>query len=106
MTDSNEGILVLGQNGSWPIRPPTSPFGVYLNRQKVAIPKLLPAELFIAAMFKGFARKMPGVAVKSKTAITHPTTFSSRELGQLKQAMHDGWRRSWGRDGARFRRIP
>ncbi len=90
-----DGFLVLGAKRLL-ADPRSDPLQVRLNGRRVTIPKLLAAELFISSMFKGLARKLLGVARKRQTAITHPITFSSREVGQLKQAVHDGWRRSWG----------
>ncbi|MCY2989649.1 MAG: hypothetical protein NTY19_17495, partial [Planctomycetota bacterium] len=94
--DATSGELVLGAKRLLADPRQDEKLTMQLEGHTFQISKRLPAELFIASMFKGFAKKTLGVASKSMTAITHPITFSSREIGQLRQAVHDGWRRSWG----------
>lgn len=60
----------------------------------VSIPKQQPAEFFISQLIRRFHQKK--LKHLSKLAITYPTTFSSREVAQLKESVYFAWVRSLG----------
>jgi hypothetical protein len=75
---------------------------VWLGGQKMAFAKRLPAELFISGMFRAFHEEK--LCVPRQIAITCPTTFSSWEIEQLREAVVQGWRRSLGATVRRYDR--
>ena len=67
---------------------------VWIGNRKCEIPRTLPAELFITGMLRTFqSRKL---ARPTRIAVTCPTTFSDREIHQLKEVVYHAWRRANG----------
>jgi hypothetical protein len=90
--------------------PPAAPTGredngflpVNIEGHKHYISKRLPAELFITAVLKQLCqqeRRYPG-----QLAITHPSTYSSREAEVLRETVYHAWRRAMGGDAYKLDR--
>ncbi|MCC7419771.1 MAG: hypothetical protein IT428_05795 [Planctomycetaceae bacterium] len=67
---------------------------VIVNGHVIEIPKSEPAQLFCSETFLGFFRHQQ--SYPQELAITCPTTFSQAEVGALKEAVYQGWRRARG----------
>ena len=92
--DASGGWLVLGAKRILADADPKARHDLYISGQRHAVGKTLPAELFLAELFRAFHREK--MEVPRQLAITHPTTFSPFEIAQLRQAVVQGWRRSLG----------
>jgi molecular chaperone DnaK (HSP70) len=77
--------------------------------ERFALDHRLPAELFVAELFRAFQRRR--FEVPRQVAITCPPTFTTWDVDRLRQAVVQGWRRSLGArargyDAARLRDLP
>ncbi|MFO0957179.1 MAG: hypothetical protein U0800_06890 [Isosphaeraceae bacterium] len=88
------GWLVLGAKRILAEADPDTRHPIWLGGQRHSVSKTLPAELFLSELFRFFHREK--LEVPRQLSITHPTTFSPYEIGQLRQAVVQGWRRSLG----------
>lgn len=68
------------------------PLEISLHGVPVALPRREPAELFLAEMFRKFYNQK--VSLPQPLVMTCPTTFSSYEVQQLREAVYQAWRRS------------
>ena len=92
--DGTGGWLVLGAKRILAEADPNVRHDLWLGGQRYAVGKTLPAEVFLAELFRAFHREK--FEVPRQLAVTHPTTFSPWEIEQLRQAVVQGWRRSLG----------
>ena len=88
-------------------------YRVWLNSREARIPKRLPAELFLTELVRTFHERVDDgprqIAAPAREeweggpagptggmAVTYPTTFSVREIANLRRAAYSGWRRALG----------
>jgi len=117
---SAEGALILGSKRLLSDPRRGESHQVWLNGNKQSIPKVLPAELFLARIVQRFhesqtpPRQIYGPRpvddlhlpapqttfdepqITNGLAVTYPTTFSQREIHNLRRAVYSGWRRALG----------
>lgn len=90
------GNLILGAKRLLAAPPNAADPGhmVWVDGQQRTIPRQLPAELFVAGMLRRFhALEQQGV---ERLAVTCPTTFTDREIEQLKETVFRAWGRALG----------
>jgi hypothetical protein len=92
--EAGSGWLVLGAKRILAESDPKVQHLFSFEEQTYRVDKRLPAELFLAGLFREFHREK--FRVPRQLAITHPATFSPWEIEQLRLAVVQGWRRSLG----------
>lgn len=66
--------------------------GANLRRQPYPIPGRIPAELFLCRTFQQFRQAQQ--EYPSRLAVTYPTTYSAREMRQLREVVSRAWLRT------------
>ena len=116
----SEGALILGSKRLLSDPNRREDHKVWLNGSPRIIPKSLPSELFLARLVQIFhgsqtpprqihgpietddgAAGGSGGVRTCGLAVTCPTTFSDREIAELRKAVYAGWRRALG--GTRYK---
>jgi molecular chaperone DnaK (HSP70) len=92
LEEGQGGDLILGAKRLLADSDPNARLVFSVNGQRHAVAKEFAAELFVCRLFRAFHERK--YQVPRSVAITHPTTFSRREVEQLRQAFLRGWRRS------------
>ena len=69
-------------------------YGITIGGEDVEIPKKVPAELFLSRLIQTFVREKK--AMPMELHITYPTTFSLREIGELRLSYYDALRMAAG----------
>ncbi len=92
LVEGQGGDLILGAKRLLADADPEARLVFTVDGQRRSVSKEFAAELFVCKLFRSFHERKFNVPMS--IAITHPTTFSSREVDQLRQAFLRGWRRS------------
>ena len=86
------GTLILGAKRLLADSDPKSRLRFSVKGRRHTVEKEFAAELFVCRLLRAFHERQ--FKFPRRIALTHPTTFSSREAEQLKQAFLRGLRRS------------
>ncbi len=98
-----KGALILGAKRILAEADPIAPYMVWDERQGYPVRRTLPAELFLAELFRAFHQER--FEVPRHLAITHPTTFTPFEIEQLREAVVQGWRRSLAAERRTYKKL-